>query len=69
MLGRTGIAGVSSIFKSLLGSVVKALDEVTVAVASLLEVDVERDEQGVSMIICGGFSSGIGEFFVDEMGL
>lgn len=71
MFMRTGIAGVSSIFKSLLASfsigLIKALDEV--AVASLPDVDeVDKDVEGVSMT-CGGFSSGMGELIVDEMGL
>lgn len=73
MLVRVGIVGASSIFCSRVASLslrlVKALDEVVVA--SLVKVDV--DDEGVisdnDRVSCGGFNSGIGEFFDDAIGL
>lgn len=76
MLGRVGIAGVSSIFCSRVVSLslrlIKALDEVVVA--SLVAADDDDDDvegvmRGNNGVTCGGFNSSIGEFFDDAIGL
>lgn len=69
MFSRSGIAGVSSIFKSLFNSIsfdlIKALDDVA---SQLKEDEDESDVDGVSMMACGGFNSDAGECFMVEMG-
>lgn len=58
----------SSIFGSIGSLSIAGFKALVVASQFDDEEDVDEDSDGVSMII-GGFSSGIGEFFVDEMGL